>query len=147
MNFEKQRSCDDPLQRQHGRVVALQMPYLQNSPAIARGLDQTIGAVESRRNRFLDKYIDAGLHQFESDFRVQARGLRRDNGCIDTSAQIAIIGEGEATGGGFRGADRIRIDHGGELGAIRFARHAHMIAAELAGPHHCHTNSFHSLEL
>ena len=73
-------------------------------------------------------------------------GRYGDDSGIHSSRQFARIGEGDAAmrRGSFFGARSIDIDDGSEFRALRFPRHAAMVAAELPRSHYRQLDFRHS---
>src|SRR5579864_9319664 len=108
------------------------MADLQDAAVGFGGLDEAVGGGQVGGDGFFDQHIDAGVEQCAT--YVGMGGCRHgDDSGVGFPGEFAEVGEREASIGGrnFRGAGRVSIDYGDEIGARGLLRYADVIAAEV----------------
>jgi hypothetical protein len=115
VDFEKQRPAGDFFECHDGGVETL----------------EAVGGGEVGGDGLFDEDIDAGFEQGAGDVGVGGGG-DGDDGGIDSSGELAGIGEWQAGvgGGDFGGAGGIGVDYGDEFGTGGLADYADVIPAE-----------------
>src|SRR5208283_5833517 len=126
---------------QHRRIEPLCVPDLQN-PRIAAGrLQQGIRFRQAAGHGLFDQHIDAHLHQTAPYFRMRHR-WHGHGGRIHGPAQL--LHTVERASRKFlryrRRARSIPVEDPGQLHALHFAIHPHVVPAELSRSHYRYAN-------
>src|SRR5262249_22754483 len=129
---------DEPVEGEHGRIEALEMPGLQDATAPHRELDERLRLFHRRRERLLDQHVDPRVEEVAGDVVVAVRRDRHAR-TVDPTDERAMIGErrGAERARDGAGAPSVGIDHGDELGAGMRRVLLGMEPAEIADAHDC----------
>src|SRR5271169_171427 len=100
VNFEKEGKAGDFLQRNDGRIEALEMSHLEDAAVGVGCLDELIGRSEILRDGLFNEYVDSSFQKGAADFGVSG-GRNGDDGGVDLAGELAGVCEcGARVGGG-----------------------------------------------